>query len=489
MDLIKELANVLEHDKPKSFGLLIPEGSKLKRLYDLVKEACHTEKEIAEELYASTPGDKRYIMLKRNLINKLSELVLIANHSDVNRKNYIKHQFHLEKQLTIARKLLFSNVYHNAERITKKTLKKAQEYHLDEIELSSYQTLRKINYLKGFGDKVEKYNQLLLIKQRDLIDLESVKGLLQGVLSQIKFIRSQTTSVADKCLHAEKITLSSPRLNSSPFLQINLLRLRLIRFHQLNDLKSWKETLNELEDLISKYPYLETEHIILEANISKLKHLIASGSYKKTKQTIKKLLRNTSYKAYNRFEVMAELFQIELNKGSYGKAKNILLEVFQANQFQFLDKQDKSAWILRLAYLKLIYEFDLSEDTFDELLDENNFQKFHSSCAGTARDKTGFNLQFVIIKSIFLLYTEKSDGIGEENNLKVYYQRHLKDRIGVRTQLFYKSFRRVLKYNFRKAVYQEEFTKIEELKNHRTYDYCEVVPYEVLWEKLKIMTK
>ena len=38
MDLIREMAMVIEQDRPKSFNLLIPKGSKLKRLYSLAAQ-------------------------------------------------------------------------------------------------------------------------------------------------------------------------------------------------------------------------------------------------------------------------------------------------------------------------------------------------------------------------------------------------------------------------------------------------------------------
>lgn len=78
MDLLHELVYAVELDKSKSFGLLIQEESKLHQLYKLVaSDEYLTDLQAAQTLYQADKSDKRYLMLKHNLIAKLSELILI----------------------------------------------------------------------------------------------------------------------------------------------------------------------------------------------------------------------------------------------------------------------------------------------------------------------------------------------------------------------------------------------------------------------------
>ncbi|MCR9250339.1 MAG: hypothetical protein NXI20_07930 [bacterium] len=486
MDLIQELANILEQDLPKSFNLLLPKDSKLRKLYDQKAKRAKDDKFVAKALYKSGPGDKRFMMLRRNLIEKLSELVLVANHSDINNKNYIRIQFDCERQLTVARKLLFVNVYHNAERLTLKALKKAESYHLVDVEMGCYQNLRKIYYLKGYVSEVQKYQQLVSIKQKEQEIVDKARGTVEMALSETKFLRSQSRELGMKfARYADEI---SKDLNSidSPFLKLHLLRIQIIRYHQFNDLVNWHKSLLAIQDLLKEYSYLETIHLALEINISWVKYYNSLGDYKASNNALTPLLKYTSYKAFNRFEVLAEMFDREVNYGSIKNAVDICLEVVSPQQYSLLDKQDKAAWTIRFAFCYAMLHQDEENRHRIPGFNISRMQEFYSNCTAISSDKTGYNWQFVVIRTILLSIKGVIDYENEANNLRVYYQRYLKNTTHERTMMFFKFFIRFLKYGMDEQQlklindeFQEEFDGLKGSK-----DYCELVRYELLWETI-----
>ncbi|MEP0365610.1 MAG: hypothetical protein ABJN36_09010 [Cyclobacteriaceae bacterium] len=483
MDLIREMSNILEQDLPKSFNLIIPKGSKLRKLYKLALETTLSERDIASELYQSDPGDKRFLMLKGNLINKLSELVLIANHSDINRKNYIKVKFQCEKQLTIAKKLLFVNVYHNAEKMTKKVLKQAQQYELVDVERECYNTLRKIYYLKGFSAETRKYQKLTEIKFDESRLLDKLKGLMEIALADTKFIRSQSSLLSESYAEDLAFIIKQSKNPENAFFQIYKMRIQLIIFHQSNNINRWETTLETLGQLLQKCPYLETEHFILEANISKIKYLIATHEYVDIYSVLDRLIINTSYKSFNRFEVMAEAFQLEMHLGNFNNATKILEEVSSTVQYPMLDKRDRAAWSLRAAYCKYLHP---KASVSPQLFDVNDLHEFYGTCAGISKDKTGYNLQFVIIRTLQLYQTDRLDYASEVNNLKVYFQRYLKGNEGERTKAFYKSLSRLVMSNFCLDTFETESDRLKPLlsAHAEALEYCEIIRYETLWVKV-----
>ena len=81
-------------------------------------------------------------MLKRNLINKLTDIVLSTEYFD--KSNYHSIRFECEKELTVAAKLLTQNVFHNAERILQRILNLSQHFQLVDVELSCLKLYRRI---------------------------------------------------------------------------------------------------------------------------------------------------------------------------------------------------------------------------------------------------------------------------------------------------------------------------------------------------------
>ncbi len=482
MDLIREMAMVIEQDRPKSFNLLIPKGSKLKRLYTLaIQEDFQGDTHASRVIYNSDPGDKRFIMLKGNLINKLSELTLTANHSDINKRNFIKVQFQCERNLSIAKKLLFVNVYHNAERITKKVLKRAEKFYLSEIELECYYLLRKIYYLKGYPNEVEKYQKLALSKQDETKLMDQAYGLVQISLAHVKFVRSQSNSL-QALLKTYVLEIKRFRKEcDSPFLTLSFLRVKLIRAHQANNLNKWNKALEKLWQHLIDYPFLETEHLILEVNIAAAKYYIAIQEFQLANTVLTELLEFTSYEAFNRFEVQAELFQLYLHQKYFDKAANLLNEIHQEPRFEELDKLDRAGWMIRASYLSYLQAVNGERKLVPGFhLDE--LQRFYQDCSPISKDKIGFNFQFMVIRTLQLRMKGVLDSANESNNFKVYYQRYIKEEKLHRTKGFARAFIRILRSNFDAEVIAQslsEFTQ-ENGEDHVCLEYCEIIDYRCL---------
>lgn len=476
MDLIREMANVIEKDRPKSFHLLIPRDSKLHQLYEMALEEDFLDDTFAAtRLYDSEASDKRFIMLKGSLINKLSELVLLANHSDLNRKNFIAQEFKCEKQLTIARKLLYVNVYHNAERITKKVLKKSRKFHLANIELECYLTLRKISYLQGFPGKVEKYQQAIISAQEQVSMIQRANGELQYALAQVKFSRSQSFRLANT-LQGRLNKLSKV---NSPFYELYDYRIRLIIAHQQHNIPEWELQLANIDRLLQAFPYLETEHTMLEVNLSKLRLAVAVRKEAEVDRLFKLLEESTSFEAFNRFEVLGEQLEWYLQCGDYAAAAGVLELVFSEARYEELNAQDHAAWAIRAMYFRMLTH------TSRQAKDQKPVavQEFYQQSAAISKDKAGFQLQFLVVRAWALHIKGALDYVNEANNIKVYIQRHLKAEMEhlPRTRTFIKMFRKAMKRGFESAsVKKAEDALMAHAQNPK--EYCELIRYEQLLE-------
>lgn len=490
MQLIKELAYVINLDKPKSFNELIPEGSKVRLLFSLITEKGNTDIEAAEIIYGTTPKDKKYLMLRKNLVSKLNELVLSVD-AVGDPDSYLKAERECNQQLAIANKLLQLNVFHNAERILKKVLITAQKYFLVSIQIQTYQLLRKIAYLIPNPSDTHKYNELANHLREERYQELMAKGAHEVLLSEIKCTKSVNEKIISYAKESEQTIkeFSTP----NPHILLTLHRIKSIRFMVERKWSKLKSTLNKIDQLIIRYPFISTDQISLEIQMNRIKMLSATKNFKAGKKVISKAYQKTSFQAFNIFDFKAEEFDLLVKSEEYKAAGKILNEVRTTTQFNLLNPIDKASWLVREVNLYLIGKLKKPEilsfiTSFDE---DYSIQKFTKETAALTKDKRGFNLQYLIARILLLRINDKPNLVDEGNNLKTYYQRYIKESQQPRTHIFFNKLSRLFRVSDNKSKRDQilaEFNK--EIKEHSDYyEYCEILPYEILFECLSTNSK
>jgi len=484
MDLIKELGYLMEVGKPKSFHEFIPKDSKMDQLYRAIQQGkVSNDEEAARTIYDSSSKDKKYLMLKSNLIKKLSELVLLSEHTESKKKNFVKNKFHLLQQLTLAEKMLFQSVYFNAEKITLKVLAEAEKISLSEVKIKCYQLLRRINSLKGNMVEAKRYHQKLVsLVQNWVIENES-QGRVEILLSQTKYSRAHA-SVVVKEADAYIEELNTWRsIYSDPFIHLNYYRTHLIRLFQMNDWQGFREEMAQLEALLKMNPFLETIILRQEINLHQIRYNICRRNLSDAGLLTRSTLKLTDYRAYNKFQFQAEHVDILIKCKAYSKSLKILNEVWNTPEFEKLDKAELGIWEIKKAFLMVIYELT---GTKNQLKKDFNLQDFYVRCAPINKDKLGYNLQFLCVRLLLVWLLDKGDVDNEGHNLKIYYQRYLKDSALERTRFFFQRLSRISRNYFnpercRSNVY-DFYEQLRPMND--TYDYCELVPYDHLMDMI-----
>lgn len=484
MQLINELAYVIHLDKPKSFDEYIPANSKTKQLFNLITEKGKSDDEAAKIIYGSSSKDKKYLMLKKNLLGKLKELVLLVD-AVGDPESYLKVEMECNQQLSIASKLLQLNVFHNAERILRKVLIKAEKYYLVAIQIQTYQLLRKIAYLIPNPNDTHRYNELANhLREERNIELMA-KGAHEVLLSQIKSTKSVNKRIISFAKESEQVIkeFSTP----NPHILLTLLRIQSIRFVVERKWKKLKNNLNKIDQLIRHYPFIITEQITLEIEMNKVKMLSATKHFKESKKALSKAYTKTSYQAFNVFDFKAEEFDLLLKTGEYEEAGNILREVRNASQFDLLNPIDKASWLVR--EVNLYFIGSVTAPALHEYVTSfkkgYSLQHFMKATVPLTKDKRGFNLQYLIARIMLIWVSQKKNLTDEGNNLKTYYQRYIKESQQPRTHIFFKKLSRLLRLQdeAKRALVVSQFD--EEIANHSNYhEYCEMLPYEVIFHTL-----
>ena len=491
MDLLLELTFILSKYPLKSLDQVLPKDSKMRKLFDSVsKGIIQSDEDAAHFLYETLPSDKRYLMLKRNLSNKLFEL-LLSSDLEVEKKirkskrkdifNQEETKFLANQYLIIADKLLIQNVYHNAEKIIERVRQKAKEYHLIETEWECVRKLRTIYALKGFANETEKYTLEAQELREEMIFLDNLKSYWEVMQAKTKFFIGQYSEWEAEAHAAEKLT---EHKNNHPLAKLYGFRFRNIRLLQSQPkLAELQKNTTDWQEHFQIYPHLNTPTRNLELLIAQIYTYRYAGQFLYALQLIKKATKLTTYQAFNKFKIQElyfdTLLKINEPKHGYKQAALILLEILESPQFERLDKWDKSSWRLREAYLFLILED--KDSKLVKKFTPNFYQKnllLQLPDEPLTKDKTGYNSIRIWIKLLFLFYTGMEDFVSEANNFRNYYQRHLKDSKDERLRLFVLYLIKVAQNDFTPSFLQENKLELPQ----QNYNFTEFGCYERIEE-------
>ena len=484
MDLLHELVYVVELSPSRSFPLLLPENSKLRTLYDMVRQnEFLTDEGAAEQLYQCAPSDKRYLMLKRNLVSKLSELILISELGDTETSSV---KFHLEQRLTVAEKLLLQNVYHNAEKIGKRVRKDAMRESLTDVHLRALHLLRRVYALKGdhkaYQQNATEYLEINQQSRDEDLWLQAV----QEIESTTKY------TVATLPNLISSLRASTPPENNlhqikSRFAQFNFLKLKVYQAHHNYHITLMDEPLMALESLIGENSTLDTTSNTLFWLNYRIRYQLSLGRFEGAHQNLMRARALSSFQAFDRFEIEELWYIYHTRQLQLTQAAAVIDSVIRSPQYDRLHVLDRNLWYVRAAYLHWCTIL-LGKESISVM--QGHFTRFklddlYQHTTSISKDKTGGNLHVMLLRGLFTLLDPEATARAYDtgNTLVVYYQRYLKDYPEERIGLFFRSIAKLLKR-------QEDTEKVERLDQKFVegmetsalrYDLNEWIPFQKLW--------
>lgn len=490
MDNLNELIFVLNRNRIKTLDQWLPRESKLRQLFDGIQNDFYTnDDEAAFAIYATKSSDKKYLMLKKNLKDKLMEMILHCDSSE--NISHVSEKFELKKKLAITEMLLMENVYHNAERILTKTHADAIRLCLTDIEIESVRQLRILNFLKGVPEETYKYDRELrkLIRKLDFEQKPQAKWEL--LMSKKKYILQINSEIAeDAKLYLNEIESYSQDINSI-VIELYELKMQLFlakynrRYHKV------KELLHEIDHLIGKHSHLRIHFPHLEMEIEYARNSRNLGKTKEALGIIAKALALSDYRAFNKYEVQALHVDILFKAGEYEKAHELIKEVASTSKFEMLHPNDKAFWIMMEGYVYVYYSIVGRKDFepfFQVYKAKNIVQALENECKSISKDKIGYQLQFIILKMLLLIALNGYQFDWDANYINIYIQRHLKDSHEKRTIHFIKLLIKIAGLS-NEGIDDEKIKKLNqkaERNEEYAFDVCEVLPYQFLVKGLLV---
>lgn len=485
MDLISEFGYIISKTQPIDFDTVIPLNSKLRQLYDLVnKQNIENDVEAARIIYKSDKADKKYLMLKRNLVHKLADLVYNQDYYESKTDNYKTIEFHINKELLIAEKLLLQNVFHNPTKIIKKAAQTAEKFFLIDTQVAAAKLFRSVYALKGFPNETQEYDK----KHKQLVIhqsyVDNACGMWEKLYAITKFSMAKTPEIINDGKEYSDQIKKWLKEYYSPFLLLYQYRIDIIYYSQSNNYRALFQSINQLNQLIIDYPFLNNKILKLDINYHYALFYRTTNNIKKAQEFINKCQDISEYRAFDKFLIQSLQWDILLKTGDYHKATLLINEVLTVAQFSFLDPYDKAQWYIREAYTYILCYFTNNTDDIKLLPQFSNgidLNGFLNRTKKAGKDKLGYNINLLIVRILLYAIKKVKEIDKEGNNLKIYYHRYLKDMNSKRTSLFFQYLSKTAAVEFDSCgsgslqkEFSNELNEIEPLH----FDIFEWIPYD-----------
>ncbi len=491
MDLIQELSFILSNNKPTEFDAYIPPHSKLRQLYELVTLGkVQNDEEAANVIYESSRSDKRYLMLKRNLVQKLSDMVYLYPYTDSEEAAYATIQFQLEKELTIAEKLLLQNVYHNPSKIIAKVEQTAEKYFFIDMQVLAAKSFRSVYALKGFPKETQAYDEKVSRLMQYQHYYNASRGMWEKLYSQTKFVLSKTAGIIQEANAAATQIRAWLAVYENPFMRLYFLQIKILSAYQNDQQAEVLQYIQALEAHVQAYPFIKDRILSLSIPYYYARYYRDTKNLKRAEESVFDCYALCDYRAFNKFQIQELYFDILIKMEAYTQALELLNEVVTVAQFEFLNPYDQSAWALREAFIYFIFYQQNDEEALAKLRIFGQAKSLHvflEQSKKSVKDKYGYNINLLIARVILFKINGLSDVDNEGNNMKVYAHRYLKAYKNTRTGIFFTYLSKVASRGFdaeELQIWGEKLEKKLQALGNETYAVHEIIPYPKLWKLL-----
>lgn len=438
-----------------------------------------TDKAAATALYDTHEGDKKYLMLKSRLKERLINTFLFLDFEKKTDSELLSATQRANKLYYATKLLASAGGKESTIFYAKNCLAIAQKFEFNDLILSCSKILRLI-----YGDKgnTANYNKYVEMSEKALfkIGFEEEADILY---QRVKIDLVKTKASTDKALalaekNFKKLQSISKKADSFN-VDLAMYRTGLIYFQIARKYREAINLCNEFEAYLASKPHFTFSERVGELYVIRMSCYLTLKDYENGQKNAERSLVLFKAGMNNWFVMLEYYFLLAMHTGNYKKAQEIFNIATNNERFKLQSDYHREQWTIFEAYVFYVNE---SSGRFNMLKFLNNIPIF-------MKDKKG-NYPAILIAQIIHLYKSKKEDEAESRveSLRKNLKRYMNNQNAIRTILFIKLLK---KLNLRK-VYKSGFEKKTapllkalnevEFDDPRNNDSFEVIPYELLWE-------
>jgi hypothetical protein len=497
MDSLSELIRLVTKKRVKKVELFDENSRNKTSNYFKLFDGIHSQKynsdaDAAKDIYSCDPSEKKYLILKTRLKQKLLNTLFFLDFEDDNVPQFQSALYDCNKALYCAKVLLMNGSKKIAIPAVEKTLRRAQEFHLTDIELECAKILR--SHYSGSNQ----YKEFLLYK--DIADQteqrlhaenlsERYYQELVAMYAKSKANRSKVRRLAEKYY---KVLHEDFKKYNSVKLSLNYFKIKTM-FHQFSDdYTSAIEATEAAENFVKNNPKFHPASRLEDLAIQKMNFYLHLKNFEAGENFVKKSQVLFEESSNNWYTFQEYYFLLSMHTGQYMKAAEIFHHVVEQSNFRLLSEVKKERWKTFQAYLHYIYKTQKLREIRPVIQNaKTNFRlnDYLNEKPDFAKERRGLNIATLTVQILFYLEKLEVDKTKEcVMAIEKYCRRYPKKDIHFRSECFIGMLVNMSKEGFRFYQTRKASEKLYEemvsvhMEYHGGNRALEVLPYEVMWD-------
>ena len=495
MDLITKMTDLYQYYAPNATDEFLGEGKAKHLLRAILKKQVTTDREAVRHIYGpeSQPGDKKFLMLKKELEDRLVDQLLRApayrdkKTSPINKT--LSTKLWCRKQLIISELLLTHHEYDFAEKILVKAGQQAKKRVFYHIQEECALLLRQVYARQGEARKLARQEAQIAKIQQINHRITRAIGWHEQLELQIRQNISLSAAIAIQATEKAEILAEWRNEEDHPFLAYHHYRIGAIGQVHASNVEEFQYFFQRQVALLKRFSFFRDRHHLTELFLDRLLLCQAQNNAISSVRYANRLFVESNVPSLLQLKVYNAVFTAYIRVGEYQRAGQVLLK---AKQISRLSKAEQGQWYVKEAYLYYMLLAKRVNESIPQFTprfaDGFNPATFDQLTQPLAYDKRGYQVLVLIIKTVLLHHFGRIDSAYHARNLQIYYQRHLRDMVEQRTQLFFKLITQLAAGD---SLKDKEVARVEPLyraleqKPKGMPESQELVPYEVLWATLQ----
>ncbi len=485
MKIFKEMVTLVTNQHLNKIGLIEEKQAENNtnlylRLYNGIADGTfNTDEEAALLLYNTHPGDKKYLMLKSRLRERLINTLFFLNHKRLQDSSYKKAVYQCNKNFFCAKILLAHGARTTAVSLAKNTLAVAEKFDLIEFIFLCSRMLRHHFAMIGLKKEYHHYDEEAKRSLKSLKAENRAESMYESLMAAVARSKAYTPELA--VVAKEYFNQSKELSKYQQSFHLHLLHYRIgLLYYQV--IRNYRLTLNlcsRMQVFLKKNDRFRLASREGEIALLKMVCCLYLRDFKNGKLNAQDALKFYPEGSNNWFILMENYFLLAMHTGKYKQAAEIYEKVVNHSRFQYLSAEKIEEWKIFEAYLNYVVPDTLPGKKFKIL-------KFLNEVPIYLKDKVGLYPSIIISQILFMIDRGEEEMIEKRiESLRIFSSRYLSGKKAPRTTYFIKMLRQLVTCNYNaekvriKSMPYLKKLKAAELNNQ--LEAMEIIPYENLW--------
>ncbi len=487
MKIFKEMVSLVTKQRLNNLELIDDDfldnnNNLYQKLFKGIAEGSfNNDEEAAKALYQSSASDKKYLMLKSRLKERLVNTLFFLNHKKIQDSPYQKAVYQCNKNYFCSKILLTHGARTSAVSLAKSTLTLAMQFDLNEIVLLCARMLRHHFAMMGLTREFDQYDQLANDSLK-LVKAESkAEFMYESLLSQVARSKAYKPELANRAKDYFYQSKELSRYQQSFHLRLLHYRIGLLYYQVIRNYRFTLNLCNHLQAFLKKNHRYKLASREGEIALLKMVCCLYLKDYKNGKQNAEEALNFYAKGSNNWFVVLENYFLLAMHAAKYKQASEIFEWATSHQRFQYLSDEKSEEWKIFEAYLHYVLPGKIKGKEFKIL-------KFINEVPIYSKDKAGLYPAILIAQLLYMIDRGDEDNIEKNiESLRIFGSRYLSGRKSVRTSLFIKMLRQLVNCHYKpdrikiKAAALYKKLILADSRKQAENETTEIIPYEDIW--------